>query len=384
MQSSTIRCPNCGNALPPGVSGVVVCSFCRKTVPVGGVPPQNPYAPQPQNPYGPMPMRQIRMNYGSQRNPLVFIILATALVPMIIGFIFAFTTVHSTSSSSRKKSGAGKTNGAKKAEDDALLKFGGKGTGAGLFQDGRAIAVDDDDHVFVAEYSGGKISEFDAKGKYVRRIDASKEGGENTYIPSIAVDHAGHLYVVRSGAIAKYATSDGKHIADFTHKGSYDYFRAIAVDPDGIVWGATQDDQLFEFDGEGKELHSWKNLVQSVNKKAHLSSPMLAVDGEGNIFVADETEGTIYVFDKEGHYSNKFTVKDADGSKFVAAIAVDPKGRVFASHFDGITYYDNDGSLGGEAPSPQSGVRDIAFDAKGNMFLMTTNEQMIMKFAPPE
>ncbi len=46
------------------------------------------------------------------------------------------------------------------------LKFGGSGTGVGLFTDARSIGVDGTGNIYVGEYTGGRIQVFDPSGKF--------------------------------------------------------------------------------------------------------------------------------------------------------------------------------------------------------------------------
>src|SRR4029078_12193914 len=50
-----------------------------------------------------------------------------------------------------------------------LLTFGSEGIGPGMFTDGRSIAVDGAGKIYVGEYSGGRIQDFDAAGKFLNQ-----------------------------------------------------------------------------------------------------------------------------------------------------------------------------------------------------------------------
>lgn len=47
---------------------------------------------------------------------------------------------------------------------ELVLEFGGKGTGPGLLDDPRRIAVDGSGHLWVADYGDGRLQEFDPPG----------------------------------------------------------------------------------------------------------------------------------------------------------------------------------------------------------------------------
>src|SRR5205085_11965823 len=75
-----------------------------------------------------------------------------------------------------------------------VMTFGGEGTGPGLFTDPRSIAVSPDGAIFVAEYTGGAIKEFDAAGKFVKQFKVG--AGKNSTIQGLAADRSVKLFVV--------------------------------------------------------------------------------------------------------------------------------------------------------------------------------------------
>src|SRR5262249_37394439 len=48
-----------------------------------------------------------------------------------------------------------------------VLTFGGEGTGPGLFNDARNIALDASGNIYVSDYIGGRIQVFDETGKFI-------------------------------------------------------------------------------------------------------------------------------------------------------------------------------------------------------------------------
>src|SRR5258708_278453 len=99
---------------------------------------------------------------------IVLFVLVVTLVPIY----FAFTAVSGVTNS--VSSGFGdilsSANDLKSSLKgaDALMSFGGKGTGAGLLTDARYVAVDGSGNIFTGEYSSGRVQKFDSNGKFIK------------------------------------------------------------------------------------------------------------------------------------------------------------------------------------------------------------------------
>jgi hypothetical protein len=79
-----------------------------------------------------------------------------------------------------------------------MMQFGSEGTGPGQFQDARHIAVDPDGNIYVADYDTGRLQKFDASGKFLQLVNVEANQNAYSFIMDMAVDYAGHLFVVRA------------------------------------------------------------------------------------------------------------------------------------------------------------------------------------------
>jgi streptogramin lyase len=391
----SLRCPSCGNNLAVVDAPMVTCAFCKMTVPVPAMfrrPVQVMVAPQqqPSNPYAaqyarygnvpPMRVVQVRSS-GSPAGAIV----AVAMVIMLMGMGAAMFLVRSGSSrqSAPTSSPAHKTAADEPDEQPnksaPILSFGGKGDGAGRFTDGRAINVGPDGMIYVADYDDGRVQQFDAKGKFVRLIQVPARDPSSPYIDisALATDHAGHLFVARNESILRYATATGALEATFKEMNVW----SIAVDPAGTIWGWSEGDETVHLDAQGKVLHRWNGLIRGADKKDPAMSPQIAVDSK-HLYVASIMSGWIYVFDTEAHYENRFAVKDE--SKEIAAgglddIGVDPQGNIYVAHGVIVSMFDPSGAFTKDLPRIDGGIRNISFDDKGHLFVMTTQEQKVIE-----
>ena len=380
----TLRCPSCGNPLAVVDAPTVQCPFCKMTVPVPAmfrrpvqvvVGPQNPYGPSLQTPYVAPP---IRIVHGPTRsNPAAPIIVVAAVLAMMGAgaAMFLVRAAPRPSQTSGPQTATAATVDEPKA-GTPLLVFGGKGTGAGRFDDARALAIGPDDEIWVADYEGGRVQQFDAKGKFVRAIQVPPESPDgNIYVSTLAADHAGHLFVGRNGQILRFSTATGALEKTFS-VGAW----SIAVDPQNTIWTAGDHDEILHLDGEGKTLHRWTDVIKSANKKDPAMSPEIAVDGVGHVFLGSLMSGIAYVFDNEMHFQNRFAMKGDNGEpeSDLVAIAVHPRGHVYVGHLWKISEYDLDGTFVRDVPGADA-MRSIAFDSKGHLLFVRTNDQKVVE-----
>jgi DNA-binding beta-propeller fold protein YncE len=117
---------------------------------------------------------------------------------------YAFHSYYSSSTNTRRAAGPSNTrnNLAPTKTGDGYaqpeLSFGSEGIGPGNFTDARSIAVDAEGHVYVGEYSGGRVQVFDSTGKFLTQWTADRR----MPLRGMAADRRGNVYVVQSGTIS--------------------------------------------------------------------------------------------------------------------------------------------------------------------------------------
>ncbi len=141
-------------------------------------------------------------------------------------------------------------------------------------------------------------------------------------------------------------------------------------------------------------LQSWGSFG---NGAGQLDYPKgLAVDGEGNTYVADSYNHRVQVFDASGRFVRQWGTQGNAAGQFQEpwGIAVDPEGTVFVADswnhriqkFDAQgrwlagwgTFGDTGGTLG--ATNVFYGPRDIAIDPQGDVWVSDTGNKRILKF----
>ncbi len=143
-----------------------------------------------------------------------------------------------------------------------LLRLGGYGTQPGQFtQEITGLAVDDQLNSYVLERRDNniRIQKFAANGQFLKLFEITIPNGNSTYLPGLAVDPVGCLYVV-------------------------DYFRAV------VIKLSPQGQKLFEFGGFGTQPGQFNSPTQ------------VAVDGRGFVYVADRTGKRVQKFSPNGQF----------------------------------------------------------------------------------
>ena len=95
------------------------------------------------------------------------------------------------------------------------MEFGSKGVGPGHFDDARSIAVDNQGHIYVGDYSNGRVQVFDTTGKYLSEFSL----GANSYLQNLIADRNGMVYAVSSSRILRFTGATGAASAEMDSGG---------------------------------------------------------------------------------------------------------------------------------------------------------------------
>lgn len=261
------------------------------------------------------------------------------------------------------------------------LSFGGEGTGAGLFDDPRAIAVDPKTgSIFVANYEGGRVQQFDEKGKFVTQWTV---GDKKTTIQAMAADHKDNLFIAAGGLIYRYKASTAEVISKFKPPQDISYYEDIVAAPDGTLYAIGGGETVLHLDINGKVLSKIPKAISSITDDSELDTHV-AVDGDGNLYLLGTFSNGVFKYGANGKYVNKFGGDGDEPGQFRApdSIAVDGKGNIYVSDFKGIQVFDKDGRYV-DVIDVQGAVFGMTFDDQGNLYV-TSNVNKILKFVIPQ
>lgn len=270
--------------------------------------------------------------------------------------------------------------------NNPVLQFGSEGTGPGQFQDARHIAVDADGNIFVADYDTGRLQKFDPTGKFLQLINVENNQNNYAFIMDMAVDYAGHLYVVRVPDILSYNTADLSKSQSIPGRFPEINYRFLAIDPANQLYAVSDGVQftdLIKMDSTGAVQWTVQGAIFNLDQRANPSVDDVAADGLGTSYLVNDIDARVYKFDAGGKFIDRFGVKgDAPGElDNPSRIVVDPQGRLAISDLDGIDFFTTEGVFLDGMPWDYSygGIRGFAFDFDGRLYVITTNQQ-VLKF----
>ena len=233
-----------------------------------------------------------------------------------------------------------------------VLKFGGKGTGAGFFDDNRHVAVDGQGRIYSSNYSPHRIQVFDGDGKFINQW--APEIGSNLY--DLVADREGNIYLANDKGVFKHEGETGKVIARST---GY-YPRGIAMTWDKkIVVAAGK--TILVLDSSLNPVAEFKDAAERANSTFGFEK--ITADGTGALYALDMQNREICKFSADGKFLNRFS----SGANAPHALAFDPQGRLYISDTSNIFVTDANGKALKELDTYQA--FGIAFDQSGSLYI---------------
>jgi len=259
--------------------------------------------------------------------------------------------------------------------------------------------VDGSENLYVADMGNDRIQKFTSDGVFLTQWGSDSGDGRLRRPRDIAVDGNGDIYVVNedSGLIKKF-TSDGTFLTAWgglgSGNGQFDSPSSIAVDGGGNVyvtdtdssgWGEPENNRVQKFTADGTYLTQWGYRGSG---DGQFNTPSgIAVDGRGNVYVADTFNDRIQKFTADGVFLAKWGSCGSGNGQFrwPNGIAVDGSGNIFVVDFsnDRIQTFASDGTFLAKWGSPDRGFSypaGIAADGIGNVYVVNRRDDRIQKF----
>lgn len=261
------------------------------------------------------------------------------------------------------------------------MEFGTEGIGAGQFKDSRSIAIDGAGHIYVGEYSDGRVQVFDPDGKFLTEWSV----GHGKSLLDLAVNRQGTIYAVLPAHIMRYAGATGTPLGemDTTTDDSEEFYMDACVALDGNIYAIAANSDIVILTPDGKI----KSTIKTAEKVGEdVSFFRIAVAGTGEIFALDRQKG-VFKFAPDGRYINRFGGGDEPGAPRIPGhlfspnnLTIDGQGRLFVSD-DGpaVQVFDLNGRF-----IDDFGDDDVVFGVAVNdhdeIFACYRNQHSVRKF----
>jgi sugar lactone lactonase YvrE len=383
------QCPSCGAKLEVVDAPSVTCKYCGNSVPV---PPElRPQKPQVIIQQIPTQMPDFTpytpaARSGQRLGCIITVIILVITIGAIGSAVFISQSAITTVSNVLQDQGINvQLPGApaKPAFANVVMEFGDKGSGPGLMDDPRHVAIDKDGNIWTGDYQDGRVQKFDPEGKFLLQINVPPDDNDNTLIDGLAADYQGSLYVTRGGDLLKYSLA-GELLKTIPGKFPDTRYQGLAVDATNTVYAlhtTASDNALIKLDANGKQLNRWNDIVTNVNKKDAAMELGVALDGVGNIYIASFFGNQVYIYDKSGKFVDRFGQEGNEPGQFNGPqqVAVDGKNHLYVRHSGGIDQFDTGGRYLGSLPIDyaKGAPMGLTVDRTGFIYVVTNNGKVL-------
>jgi YD repeat-containing protein len=284
-----------------------------------------------------------------------------------------------------------------------LFQFGVAGAGNGQFNRPDAIDVDAQGNVWVGDQNNARVQRFTQAAVYVDQFGSPGSGPGQfsfTYPLGIATDGKGGIWVtdVNNHRVQKWTVPSavtpytGAVFAESvgslgTGDGQLKSPADVAIDAQGNVWVADRENNRIEkFNSDGEYLIKFG--VQG-SADGQLNAPAaLAIDAQGNVWVADKGNNRIQKFSPGGEFLAKFGVAGIGEGKLFSptAIAIDAAGRIWISDLSKVQKFTASGEFIARVGTAGSGAgqlsqpKGIDIASNGSVFIADSANNRISVF----
>jgi sugar lactone lactonase YvrE len=232
-----------------------------------------------------------------------------------------------------------------------ILMWGSPGSVEGQFSikvpDEGRLAVDTQGNVFVLDVSSYRVQKFDGKGTFLAQWGTKgKGGGQFTEAADIAIDKQNNVYVVDyQNCVVQKFDENGQFLLRWGKPGFGDgefaQLASVAIDPDGNILTADLSGRIQKFDPDGNFL--LKIPLEQVDNRS-IDTWNIALDTQGNIYVADHGGVRIVKLDRNGEFIATWSGTETGAELF-------------------------------------AGLQDIAVDGQGNIYITDSGSNLVQKFS---
>ena len=283
------------------------------------------------------------------------------------------------------------------------------GTGKGQFESPTNVAVDAAGNIYVSQQYRARIQKFDSNGEYLTGYGPDSENvAPLTFPHGVAIDGAGNLYVADGPSRRVLKLDPAGHvllkigIKDITLFNTF-AISSVAIDSSGNIYiPASGNHRVEKFSPTGQFLLGFGagyngvpgNIGDVGRADGQLQGPVsVVVDNAGTLYVLDAGDKPVQIFDAAGHFQSRIGLVNVAGNTLsqVGGIAVDNRGHIALSdeYNQRIQTFQTDGTLvgqislyNGKGPGQLSSPTASAADDSGNLYVMDTGNNRILKYDP--
>ena len=254
-----------------------------------------------------------------------------------------------------------------KSSTPLLFSFGGEKAETALLSEPDKITADKNGNIFVAEFPGGRIQQFDKNGQFVKVLNAG-EGKVN--ITAIEVDLNGTLYVVVDRTVLRFNTNSGERLEPLANPDDY-YYQDFKSLSDGSFAALVDGDNLVRLNIDGSTRWMIEDAISSVADESDTRG-LLAVDAKNNFYIAGNFVEAVFVYSHDGRYLNRIGSEGNDDGQFtgLTAITIDGQSRVLVDDWGWLEIFQPDGRWLEKIQLPLQ-TRDLDVGPDGLLYVVT-------------
>ncbi len=212
------------------------------------------------------------------------------------------------------------------------LVFGSFGKKNGQFNNPKAVTVDNDGNIYVADAENSRIQKFSPDGEFL--ISLGKQGagpGEFNKPVGVDVDAEGYIYVADTWnhRVQKFSP-EGEYLETYGKEGVYYAPKDILAHPNRNKYVVdTGFQRVHTIDRIGNETKVFGGKGSGVGD---LFEPVgIALGMNDNVLVADTNNKRIEIFDQYGNFIKEFAVYGWEDFYTEPFVAMAPDGRYFVT-----------------------------------------------------